>query len=621
MSPAWISGIAGRAIIVDDLHDGTKYFRLVANAKSPPEPCNPRHLRNFLSFAPDAEVIADPGPPPYRTVQAALDRATRKESALKLGLMAVDEDLPDDLRTDVARHAETLLEDESTREAVRHRLLSVPLPKAADFSKLPENSRLAALFETARDLAPLVERISSVWRVTAFRYVSHNQSPLDGAFLEDTLKPACAIHGGFSALVDAIRLDDASIYDNWLRDVAELAPFNEPGAAQFLREWRQTDIDTERFRRFVAWFSSTSWDPEDVEALKEGRVKPDETYRSLQLVLRDEDSVDSRLASLTLELIERSPDLRSFKTAPDQLYLRFLELCDKLRTTPQLATPLLAAWYQKHKNELSSGKALSGLAEALDKALKRHIDYQTLCTAWDELCADPPCGIFVEAILLSGAEFTKSSSFPEALGQVLAITAHVLTPCPRRRPLFQAYAKKTMECWSEVLNWDERLLRLADRHRLPRWAVESLPNLFIPLHVEGTECRRLLLWNPFRNLLPKAGKGKDWKDHGSLCDNLVREVEVTEEIFNSLRKVRDPLEDRRRRLTHGSDQAMEGVVVDAMAHIEVMMSFKNKTNSRLSERARIALADTAKRQRSRIIRNYPILQKSSSKRIRATSDA
>lgn len=625
MSPAWISGIAGRAIIVDDLvHGDAKYFRLTANAEGPPEPCGPRHLHNFLSLSPDVEVIHDPGPPPYRDVQATLDRVTRQESALKLGLMALDKRLPDDLRTDVARQAEILLEDESTHEAVRHRLLSIPLPGVADFSKLPEVGRLTVLFETARDSAPLVERISAAWTVAAFRCDSRGQSPLEDAFLEDTLKPACAIHGGFAAFVDAIRLDDSSIYDNWLRHVAELAPFNKPGATPFLREWWQADFDTEHSRRFVAWLSSTSWNPGDVEALKEGRSKPDEAYRSFQLVLRQEDDVDSCLTSLTLELIEKSPDLRSFRRAPDRLHLHFLGLCDKLPATPPLVTPLLSAWYQKHEYELPGkdlGEPLSKLAEALDRALRRHIDYQVLCAAWDELCADTPGGIFIEATSLPGAEWAESPSFPEALGQVLAITAHVLTPCPRRRPLFQTYTKKIMECWLEVFNWDERLIRLADRHQLPRWAVESLPSLFVPLRVENTEYKQLLLWKPFRILLPESGKGKDWWDHGSLCDGLVREVQVTKKLFDSLRKVRDTFEDRRRRLTHGSDQAMEGVVGDAMAHVEDMMSSKNKINRPLSESTRTALADTAKKQRSRIlIRNYPILRKSPSLRALAATD-
>lgn len=615
MSPAWISGIAGRAIIVDDLvHGDAKYFRLAANTEDPPEPCGPRHLRNFLSFSPDVEVIDDPGPPPYRAVQAELDRVTRQESALKLGLMALDERLPDDLRTDVARQAEALLEDESTHEAVRHRLLSVPLPGVADFSKLPEVGQLTTLFETARDSAPLVERISTAWTVAAYRFVSRGLSPLDGTFLEDTLKPACTFHGGFAALVDAIRSEDPSIYESWLRGVAELPPFNKPDAIPFLREWeREATPDSERLRRFAAWLSSASWSLEDVEALKKRHTKQDEAYRSLQEMIHLEIDVESLLAALALELIAKTPDLISFGRAPDRLQLHLVELCGELPANPRLATPLLAAWYQRHERRMS-GKELTNplnqLAEALDKALTQIIDYQFLRKAWNELCRDTPGGIFIEAI--PNAREVLSTSFPEVLGKILAITTHILTPCPRRRPLFQTYTAKLTKCWPEEgAKWEERLIRLADRNQLSRWAVESLPSLFVPLPSTSSRYERLLLWNVFQSFLPQSGKGKRWLDHGSICCGLVLEVEVSKNLFDHLQQVSDIFEDKRKNLPHGSDQAMEGVIVDAMADLEAMMTSKNKRSRPLSDRARTALATAAKDGRSRILRqNYPICTKS-----------
>ncbi|HEX9730587.1 MAG TPA: hypothetical protein VGG06_01210 [Thermoanaerobaculia bacterium] len=266
MSTAWISGIAGQAIVVQDVEGEPVYLRLDAGSATPPVPSSSSHLRHLLKMAPDLEEIRDPGPPPFDTVSYALERAWRQDRALALGLTAVDGNMPDELRARAAAQANDLLADAVTRTTVRNRLLGTPLPEVADLSKLPRGTTIHDLFAEARSAHDRVESARRAWH-TAFGVLFSLDVKLSSSFLEDVVEPACIVRGGYAALVDAGRVGSSRVFEDWLYANSNLAPFNRAGVTVFLKEWHaqaaymQDRADTLALRALRPWKAPKATEP------------------------------------------------------------------------------------------------------------------------------------------------------------------------------------------------------------------------------------------------------------------------------------------------------------------------------------------------------------------------
>jgi hypothetical protein len=162
MNEAWISARAGCAVVVTD----TDHFLLEAGREAPPKPCAPGRLNNLRILASDV-VRMEAESYPFPKVKVALEKAWEAQSALDLTLMSVDSKLSTPLRENAARVASQLLEREEVQEAVRRRLLGVPLPREADLEGAPQVQTVVELLQEAARNRTLVAIAAQAWDLFA----------------------------------------------------------------------------------------------------------------------------------------------------------------------------------------------------------------------------------------------------------------------------------------------------------------------------------------------------------------------------------------------------------------------------------------------------------------------
>ncbi len=338
--------------------------------------------------------------------------------------------------------------------------------------------------------------------------------------------------------------------------------------------------------RLVGWLRREGLPASDVEQepyawLLDGLPLADERYRA-----------ENELAARVARLLEMQPDAQPPGEQRDELLYNLLMLCAGLNCPTQLADPLYAMF---RRGKLAGSWQGTVLRQVLESALITNQRDDRLQTVWHEmltrsrhefLTGDEYAG-FEGIRLMPASEAARGRPALDAIGAALAAMAVHLERKRTRRVEFHSLLNRVLHTYPGRPTWNSDLVYQADNHYWPGWAVECLPKLFIPqatLDPDEPDVRALI-WHYIPACLPTSCK---YEVREKLCNGHVLEVSLSRQAYAFVQSIAPLLERNRLSMTYASERAMRGLVVDALAQLEVQASYRN------DHEAALALLETRK---------------------------
>lgn len=177
----------------------------------------------------------------------------------------------------------------------------------------------------------------------------------------------------------------------------------------------------------------------------------------------------------------------------------------------------------------------------------------------------------------------------DELGGELRELAAELANTVTRRQRFRFSLRDLMARYPSHLRWHEDLARLADEHHWPAWAVQCLPELFIPLPAPSARQKAAVVWKYLGDCL------NDPRSHevGTLCDGELRKVIISPEDAEFLTEISRTIAKSLNSNPYWGDGAFNSIIADAFEDIRTnLRSHDPEAANRIREVERRFLADT-----------------------------
>jgi hypothetical protein len=252
---------------------------------------------------------------------------------------------------------------------------------------------------------------------------------------------------------------------------------------------------------------------------------------------------ETELAARAVPLLHEIPSMPTTPDRDDYLYNLF-QLCAGLSCADQLAKPLYALYQAMHTQPADVWEF--GARSAFRSALSENQQDARLESVWSAMLHGHAGGIlpgsrydaFDAVVLMPLSVETQGEPDWDAIGQALGIMADYLEPAPNRRIEFRSLQDRARRRYPG-LPWDEELLRQADAHAWPEWAVECLPSLCLWLNGQTA-----LVWHYMEACLPDH---LEHKRVASLCRGTVYQMQLSVDASKYLLdEIRPEFEDWRR---------------------------------------------------------------------------
>ncbi len=321
--------------------------------------------------------------------------------------------------------------------------------------------------------------------------------------------------------------------------------------------------------KFEAWFRS---DKRDISVLAGwcqglGGIPYSPTEEPYLWILAampsgpEEAQARAALALSAGKVIRALIDGKSFGSDHEQLWYNLLKLCSGLNSPDELYRPLRAVFEWRKLPEYHGVPIWDILLDALAfNQLNNELEGY-----WAGLIRNPgPTPRFLAfngCVMMpsSGAPGDRGRPYVDRIGFALKWMAHDLEERRDRRFEFGHLIQEVKDTYPGWVSFDKDILRQADRHRWPKWAVECAPSLY-----ELKENGRAILWKDIALTLPDSC---DLEDKKSLCDGVVLDVRLNG-ARDYVSRVAPVLERFRIAEEASSEGAMHGAVLDGLMRAE-----------------------------------------------------
>lgn len=285
----------------------------------------------------------------------------------------------------------------------------------------------------------------------------------------------------------------------------------------------------------------------------------------------DRYKAESELAFRLAKLMESDPSSTLLGKRPNQVLYNLFMLCAGLSYPKALAEPL----YTIYERRSVEGEWLGvGLRDALQLALVSNQIDSRLQSIWeymlngqtdDFLPGDEDDG-FNGILLMPSAETGLGEPAINEIGGALKIMTKHLEQENGRRPIFLSLIMKAVEAYPGRPSWSYDLVMQADEKLWPAWAVECIPNLYIPLEQVTGEKNRALIWHYILACVPRSYNYEILKQ---VCNGHVLETRLSEQAAMFVEYIAPYFERVRIGNQFPSERAMIGSVAGAMSDLEV----------------------------------------------------
>ena len=152
------------------------------------------------------------------------------------------------------------------------------------------------------------------------------------------------------------------------------------------------------------------------------------------------------------------------------------------------------------------------------------------------------------------------------IGKTLKEMAQQLEREPDSRVEFRARILKVLDTYPGRKTLNEDLVRQADSHGWPGWAVESMPQLFIPIESPTGTQGKALVWHFILQCVPED---YPYEIKAELCAKQFLEIEMGEETANFLEFIAPFFEENLRLIPHADPGSQSIIAVnEAMLDVE-----------------------------------------------------
>lgn len=275
------------------------------------------------------------------------------------------------------------------------------------------------------------------------------------------------------------------------------------------------------------------------------------------------------LAKRLAALLEQEPDVHRPGDRPEELLYNLLILCANLECSKQLQNPLLAILQRR---QLSGQWLGIDLRYALQDALIKNQMNADLLPLW-KLMSEGKKHNFLPGDEFDGFDGARSIpgglAAPDApaldvIGRALKGIADKLEREPTRGEKFRILIARAKQSCPSRPTWDKDLLKQADRHQWPGWAVDRL-DLYLPVAVLPAGGERALLWHQIAECMRATYKHRELK---TFCNDRVVEVEMSKEASTFVRQIAPIFEEERINNPFTSDRATIGIITNALLESE-----------------------------------------------------
>jgi hypothetical protein len=133
-----------------------------------------------------------------------------------------------------------------------------------------------------------------------------------------------------------------------------------------------------------------------------------------------------------------------------------------------------------------------------------------------------------------------------------------------RRFIFRSFLEKILETYAEYSTLDRDLVLIADEYQLPKWAVESLPSMYIPAKESQAGNDRALVW---RRVLDCVPQHYEYQRLRELCGGEFIDLEISTVTLRLIGLVSNIFESHLMHLPFSSENAFHGAVNEALMEL------------------------------------------------------
>jgi hypothetical protein len=151
-------------------------------------------------------------------------------------------------------------------------------------------------------------------------------------------------------------------------------------------------------------------------------------------------------------------------------------------------------------------------------------------------------------------------------GTVLTVLIEELRSTGHRYPTLREALGKVRGRYRALRNIDHALIRIADEHDWPDWAIAALPRLAAPVGRDrATDRTEMLVWKPISAALAKTGHCRVLD---SLCGGEMLRVSLDRQLHSPMRQLVQRLNSELSMCPYSSADAVKGVLADVLVDIE-----------------------------------------------------
>jgi predicted dehydrogenase len=202
-------------------------------------------------------------------------------------------------------------------------------------------------------------------------------------------------------------------------------------------------------------------------------------------------------------------------------------------------------------------------APAVDTVLQAAHGVGALTYLWSGKISlkEPEAG---SASSVAGSEEELGSLAVDEIGRRLKESATDLKEMFYRRRLFKAELDRIFHLSSSETDWSADLVRQADLHGWPSWAVECLP-LFVALELSDAETKRAFVWRYIMECVPETYA---FETVSELCEQMFSELTMPEETARFVDSIVQEFTSCFKANPVINDRDFLGTIVHAMTQIE-----------------------------------------------------
>jgi hypothetical protein len=329
-----------------------------------------------------------------------------------------------------------------------------------------------------------------------------------------------------------------------------------------------------------SWLNQQKWELQELIDWLQGYMLPPVGYDEEPfvwmlrgLILTDDRyKAESEMAVRLAKFIESAPESTQLGNRPDQVLYNCFMLCAGLSYPKILGRPL----YTVYERRSVKGEWLGvELRDALQLALVTNQIDTRLQPVWEDMLngrtddflpGDEYDG-FNGIIFMPSSKAGLGEPALNEIGDALQSMTEHLGLDKERRPIFSSLIKKAVEAYPGRPSWSVDLIMQANEKQWPAWAVECIPNLFIPLERGSEEDNRALIWHYIIACVPDSYQ---YSVLNPLCNGHVLHVRFSAQTATFIEYIAPFFERVRIGNQFPSERSMVGVVANTMSDLEVL---------------------------------------------------